>query len=145
MKSLKKRQGFTLIELLVVIAIIGTLATIVMVSLNTARSKARDTRRAADLRNVAAALEMYYDSKTGYPANLDALKTEGYLPSVPTDPKNPATAYGYVRCGGTASDQDYTLSATMENTVSSLLANDVDGTGSCGSVNCADPVYCVEP
>jgi len=38
----KTSKGFTLIELLIVIAIIGILASIVLVSLNSSRAKARD-------------------------------------------------------------------------------------------------------
>ena len=46
-------KGFTLIELLVVIAIIGILSSIVMSSLHTALSKARDSRRLSDLKQIA--------------------------------------------------------------------------------------------
>lgn len=66
-KSRKFLRGFTLIELLVVIAIIGLLATIVTVSVNSARIKARDTKRIADLKQLSSALALYYDTTGHYP------------------------------------------------------------------------------
>ena len=68
-----KQKGFTLIELLVVIAIIGLLASIVMVSLNSARVKARDAKRAAEIKQLALAIEMYYDTNGGFPATTGCL------------------------------------------------------------------------
>jgi len=56
--SVFNRQGFTLIELLVVIAIIGLLSTMATVSLNSARVKARDARRLADVRQLSMAVEL---------------------------------------------------------------------------------------
>ncbi|PIS13297.1 MAG: prepilin-type cleavage/methylation domain-containing protein, partial [Candidatus Tagabacteria bacterium CG09_land_8_20_14_0_10_41_14] len=57
----KNKKGFTLIELLVVIAIIGILSSVVLASLNSARKKARDARRVADIKQIQLALEMYFD------------------------------------------------------------------------------------
>lgn len=87
-----KQKGFTLIELLVVISIIGLLASIVLVSLNSARSKARYTRVLADMKQIAQAAELALDSgSTGkYPLDVgpDTLPTEmsGFMTRWPKPP-----------------------------------------------------------
>ena len=60
------KRGFTLIELLVVVAIIGLLASIVLVSVGTARNKAKDVAIKADLSNLRAAGELYSDTAGNY-------------------------------------------------------------------------------
>lgn len=89
MKNLKKR-GFTLIELLVVIAIIGMLAGIVLVSLGSARRRARDTRRTSDIRQVVSAQEMYQGEYEVYYAttSMDGIPAIGnYMPAI-DDPQS---------------------------------------------------------
>lgn len=56
------KKGFTLIELLVVVAIIGILASVVLASLNSARSKGGDAAVKANLANIRAQAELYYDA-----------------------------------------------------------------------------------
>ena len=75
MKINRSQKGFTLIELLVVIAIIGILAAVVLVSLNSARSKSRDARRLADIRQVQTAMELFYNDNTSYPDDGGASPT----------------------------------------------------------------------
>lgn len=58
------RRGFTLIELLVVIAIIGILSSVVLVSLNSARSRGQDAAIKANLSGVRTQAELYYDSQS---------------------------------------------------------------------------------
>ena len=66
---MRKNKGFTLIELLVVIAIIGILSSIVLVSMNSTRNKAKDARVQADMAQVRTLAESLYDGST-YPGTF---------------------------------------------------------------------------
>lgn len=140
------KKGFTLIELLVVIAIIGLLATIVLVSLNTARKKARDTKRIAELKQIQLALEMYYDDNASYPNrhtystssgwNSLASDLSAYISSLPKDPTNSGN-YRYYYDGGESDDYPgYGLMCAMEHSGNYHLVDD-DG----GYYNGNDPYY----
>lgn len=149
----KKSKGFTLIELLVVIAIIGILATIVLVSLNTARQKARDTKRLGDVRQVALALEMYYDDNAVYPGGSESsgcndwatmktgIEAGGYMTVVPSDPVNSGTlVYAYE-----SDETDYVIRTQLENTNNPAFDIDVDGTSLSCDCTDANDYYCIRP
>lgn len=142
------KRGFTLIELLVVISIIGILSTLSVVSLNSARQKARDAKRLSDLRQVQTALELYVETRGGYPSvanasplgsgsfscldedgfvtscDLDGMTFMGQVPAAPTTP--PGGAYLY--CSTTiaapstcaASTESYRITFILESTTAGL-------------------------
>lgn len=60
-------KAFTLIELLIVISIIGLLSSVILASLKSARAKARDAKRAQDMRQIQMALTLYYDDNNKFP------------------------------------------------------------------------------
>lgn len=132
--SIRRRAkgGFTLIELLVVIAIIGILASIVLASLNSARQKARDARRVADIKSIQLALELFFDTCKGYPiqatgAVLPTTATytgcgstvASFLSSVPAAPTPPTgNVYTYTSADGST----YSIAFTLEAATGSLTS-----------------------
>jgi prepilin-type N-terminal cleavage/methylation domain-containing protein len=142
MRIKTNNNAFTLIELLVVIAIIALLASIVLVALGSARTKARDAKRVADLAQLVTALNLYAADNGSYPiaSGCDStvssscwfsLLSSTYIAQMPTDPLN-ANGYGYYywigfkpngNCGYVAgSSNDYMLLTRLENSADSANA-----------------------
>ena len=93
-------QGFTILELLVVIAIIGLLASIIMISLSSARAKARDTSRRAAVEQIRTALELYVSDHQSYPLEDSATDLAAALAPVLVPAYMPAISYDMTNISG---------------------------------------------
>jgi len=145
MQLFAKKKGFTLIELLVVIAIIGILASIVLVSLGGARSKARDAQRQSDIRQVVTAQEMYYGDMDSYKTNV---VLDGSTPAI-GDYLDALTDASYNWLGNTACTPDgsaFCAYATLENkgscTTTAYFASSEKGTKTICDTAPADGCAC---
>lgn len=159
MKQHTYTQGFTLMEIMIVIVILGILVMMATGSFMSSQIKSRDNKRKSDLRNIATALESYYNDKARFPndnasgammgcgSNDISLCDWGaifsdknstiYMPKLPQDPKSGYTYY----YDSLSSNRSYQLYARLENTQDKDV---LDATGnpkaysgvSCGTKNC---------
>ena len=72
----RNRRGFTLIELLIVVVIIGILASIAIPKFANTKDRANLATMKSDLRNLASAMEAYFnDNSSAYASSVSALGT----------------------------------------------------------------------
>lgn len=119
--SVVAERGFTLIELLVVIAIVGLLSSVIILGLNSARMKARNAKRLADVTQLSSALELYFNHNNVYPATYASL-VPTFLSALPTYPgpvDDPCIAgnstYAYTSAGQGTFQILFCLSANTGN------------------------------
>ena len=132
------KKGFTLVELMIVVTVIAILATIGVISFTRVQAQSRDTRRKADVRALATALQAYYAEKSTYPA-LTADLEPTYIPRVPTDPQNLA-AYEYNVNGAAGT---YAICATLETASSSATTWKISTLNAGGYSTNEDPTVCL--
>lgn len=106
-----KKAAFIFIAILGILIIPAILFSTVFLSLGSARGKARDARRQADISQIRVRLGMYYSEHNNYPSSLDELSPE-YFPSLPVDPSTNQPYQYQLQQGGT----DYKVCAQLEST-----------------------------
>jgi type II secretion system protein G len=136
----KNKKGFTLIELLVVIAIIGLLSTLSVLALNSARARARDAKRIADVKQIQTALEMYYNDVGDYPESASVtagatLSSDNgtYLRAIPVPPlptdgdscEDDADEYTYAKTGDSGADSSYSIEFCLGATINEVTGNEM--------------------
>lgn len=146
------KKGFTLVELLVVIAIISILTVITVSQFQTAKRKANDVQRKADLSSLSKALQMYYTDYEKFPAaengeikvNATSMAFWGgtfddagyvYMKVMPKENKTGFPEFCYAV---DANLKKFALYAMLENTADS----DCTMTGNQGAYTCNGERYC---
>jgi len=119
-KFIHQQKGF--IEIAGIgFTILGLLASVVLLSLNSARAKSRDAKRIADIRQLSSAIELYGYDYNAVPANLAKL-TPTYIGIIPTAPLPPDGT-----CSETDNAYSYAKIAAKSYEISFCLGQNTGG------------------
>ncbi len=86
-KHLRNQQGFTVPELLLLVLIIIVLSSVVLINIQGASAKRRDSQRVNDINTISGKLETYFNEKDAYPATFTDQDLFGIDEDVLKDPE----------------------------------------------------------
>lgn len=131
------KRGFTLVEILVVVSIVGLLSSVFVIGLGGVRSRGRDTKRIADIKQMQTAMELYYSKCGWYPGGatggtcnttnpttwteLSTTLTDGAKLGISRIPNDPVVGEKYYYAVRT-DRQSYVLAGILENPKDPSLA-----------------------